>query len=64
MAEMQMEHRIVLERTVISGSFKRSYWGLAAGFALSAMVIGGGIYVISLGHDWAVEFSSVSIWLG
>lgn len=53
MAEKQTEHRISMESTTLKGRFTRNYWGLAAGFVLSAMVIGGGIYVISLGHDWA-----------
>ena len=53
MAEKQTEHRISMESMTLKGRFTRSYWGLAAGFVLSAMVIGGGIYVISRGHDWA-----------
>lgn len=53
MAEKQTGHRIYMERTALRGTLTRSYWGLAAGFLISALVIGGGIYVISLGHDWA-----------
>ncbi|MYH02114.1 MAG: DUF2335 domain-containing protein [Nitrospira sp. SB0675_bin_23] len=53
MAEKQTEHRIELEKIVIQGDTKRSYVGLIAGFILSAMVIVGGIYLISTGHDWA-----------
>ena len=53
MAEKQTNHRISLESTTLKEGFKRSHWGLAAGFVLSAMVIGGGIFVISLGYDWA-----------
>ena len=53
MAEKQTDHRIYMESTALKGTFQRSYWGLAAGFVISAIVIGGGIYVISLGHDWA-----------
>ena len=53
MAEKQADHRIFMERKIIRGDFTQSYLGLAAGFVLSAMVILGGIYLISLGHDWA-----------
>ncbi len=53
MAEKQTEHRIELEKIVIQGDTTRSYVGLIAGFILSAMVIVGGIYLISTGHDWA-----------
>ena len=53
MAEDQAGHRIELEKTVVSGDSKRSYIGLFLGFVLSMMVIGGGIYLISEGHEWA-----------
>ena len=44
---------MVLERSVISESLKRSHRGLTAGSVLSAMVILGGIFLIYFGHDWA-----------
>ena len=53
LTETQTAHRIAMERTVIRGDSRRSYLGLCAGFTLSAMVIGGGIYLIATGHDWA-----------
>ena len=53
MAERQSEHRMQMDKMVISGGSRRSYLGLFAGFVLSAMVIGGGIYLIATGHDWA-----------
>jgi len=53
LAETQTAHRIDMESTVIRGDSKRSYLGLIAGFALSTMVIAGGIYLIAIGHDWA-----------
>lgn len=53
MAERQADHRIQMEKKIIRGDFTQSYLGLAAGFILSTMVILGGIYLISLGHDWA-----------
>lgn len=53
MAEKQMEHRILVERKIISGDYIQSYLGIAAGFLLSVMIILGGIYLIIQGHDWA-----------
>jgi uncharacterized membrane protein len=53
MAENQANHRILMESRIIRGDFTLSYIGLAAGFVLSTLVILGGIYLISLGHDWA-----------
>ena len=53
MAEKQTDHRILMERKIVSGDFTQSYLGIAAGFVLSVMVILGGIYLIILGHDWA-----------
>jgi uncharacterized membrane protein len=53
MAERQEEHRINIEKTQVTGELRRSYWGLAAGFVLSALVIGGGIFLVATGHDWA-----------
>jgi uncharacterized membrane protein len=53
MAEKQHEHRISIERTIVFGNSRRAYLGLAAGFIISALGIGGGIYLIATGHDWA-----------
>ena len=53
MAERQSDHRMQMDKMVISGGSRRSYLGLVAGFALSAMVIVGGIYLIATDHDWA-----------
>lgn len=53
MAERQSEHRMQMDQMVIAGGSRRSYLGLVAGFVLSALVIGGGIYLIATGHDWA-----------
>ena len=53
MAEKQSDHRIQMEKTVIGGDSKRSYIGIFAAFILSAMAIGGGIYLIANDHDWA-----------
>ena len=53
MVGRQSEHRIQMEKAIIEGGAKRAYLGIAAAFALSVMVIGGGIFLISSGHDWA-----------
>ena len=53
MAENQAAHRIQMERIAIQSEVRSSVWGLTAGFLLSAAVIGGGIYLIATGHDWA-----------
>ena len=53
MAEQQMDHRILMERKIVSGDYTQSYMGIAAGFLLSVTVILGGIYLITQGHDWA-----------
>ena len=53
MAERQSEHRIQLEKAVVNGDSRRSYLGMIAAFILSALVIGGGIYLVATGHDWA-----------
>jgi len=52
-SEKQADHRIDMERTLVNHALKRGHWGLVAGFVLSAMVILGGIFLISGGHDWA-----------
>lgn len=42
-----------MERTIIFGNSTRGYLGLLAGFIISVLGIGGGIYLIATGHDWA-----------
>lgn len=51
--EKQQEHSRNMERTVITGNSKRAYLGLFFGFIISILGIGGGIYLIATGHDWA-----------
>ena len=53
MAEAQSESRLQIERTIVTGDSRRAYLGIVAGFVLSMVVIGGGIYLIATGHDWA-----------
>ena len=45
LTEKQSEHRMDLERSVVSENLKQSKLGLIAGFVLSAMVIFGGIFL-------------------
>ena len=52
MAERQSDHRMEMERAVVSADSRRSYIGLVAAFVLSAGIIGGGLYIIALGHQW------------
>ena len=40
----------------MNGDSRMSFLGLVAGFILSTMVIGGGIYLIASGHDVAGVF--------
>ena len=49
---VQME-AIGIERTVVVSDARRAYFGLLAGFIISLLVIGGSIYLITTGHDWA-----------
>ena len=53
MAEKEQEHSRNMVSTVIVGDSRRAYLGLIAGFIISILGIGGGIYLISTGHDWA-----------
>jgi len=45
MAEKQLAHRIDLERTVVYGDIKRSWWGLLLGFSACLVVAGVGLTV-------------------
>ena len=47
---IQME-AISIERTVVVSDARRAYLGLLAGFIISLLVVGGGIYIIATGHD-------------
>lgn len=53
MAEAQSESRLQIETTIVTGDSRRAYLGIVAGFILSMVVIGGGIYLIATDHDWA-----------
>ena len=53
MAEQEQEHSRNMVSTVVVGDSRRAYLGLIAGFIISVLGIGGGIYLIATGHDWA-----------
>ena len=67
MAERQAAHRVEMEKdnieiektrmeltnTIIKDDSYLSWCGLIFGFVISMTVIGGGIYLIDAGHDWA-----------
>ena len=56
MAEQQAEHRQFLEKTVITGDTKRADMGLYSGAVIAFCVLGGSIFLIYTGHDWAGAF--------
>jgi len=53
MTEKQAAHRQSLEAKVIDGDIKRSYWGLAAGFAVTVLALSASTWLIYNGHDVA-----------
>lgn len=53
MTEKEQAHSRDMIRTIIVGDSRRAYLGLIAGFIISVLGIGGGIYLIAVGHDWA-----------
>jgi uncharacterized membrane protein len=54
MAEKQALHRQSLEaKVIINGDIKRSYWGLAAGFAVTVSALSASSWLIYSGHDVA-----------
>ena len=59
-SENEQTHRHNQERTaletarmVVAADSKRSYLGIVFGFVISLLGIGGSIYLIATGHDWA-----------
>ena len=60
MAENQQKHdhnqddrRLDILATALRADSRRSSWGLLAGFLIAAVGLGGGIFLIYAGHDWA-----------
>ena len=51
--EKQQEHGRNIERATIVWGSIRAFIGLIAGLIISILGIGGGIYLIATGHDWA-----------
>ena len=51
--ELQSEHRIRMESTVIGGDSKRSYIGLVFAFILSLAIIASGTYIAVVVQPWA-----------
>ena len=51
--ELQSEHRMKMESTVIGGDSKRSYIGLVFAFILSLAIIASGTYIAIVVHPWA-----------
>ncbi len=51
MTEKEQAHSRDMTRTIIVGDSRRAYLGLIAGFVISVLGIGGGIYLIATGHD-------------
>ncbi len=51
--ENQTNHRMELEKSVISSDIKRAYVGLSLGFAVSMTALLGGVYTAVQGHPGA-----------
>lgn len=49
--EKQVDHRIELEKKVVSNDVVKSYIGQISAFLLSVLSIGGGIYLVSIDKD-------------
>ena len=53
LAENQAAHRQHIEKVAVEGGDRRSWWGLALGFVISASVLGLGAALVLEGHDAA-----------
>jgi uncharacterized membrane protein len=53
MAESQATHRQELEKTVVGGAHRRSWWGLWLGFVIAVVVFVLGTIMVMTGHDAA-----------
>ncbi len=53
MAERQAAHRQNLERVVVFGDSRRSFYGLWAGFIVALCFLGGAVFLVFNGHEWA-----------
>jgi uncharacterized membrane protein len=52
-AEIQTQHRIAMESTVISSDTTQSRRGLYLGFVLCILFLINGVGLVYLNHDWA-----------
>jgi uncharacterized membrane protein len=50
-AEAQTQHRIEIEKKVVSADITKSYLGLVFGFILGLSGIGSGVYLATLGFN-------------
>ncbi len=50
-AETQTQHRIEIEKMVVSSDIKKSFWGLIFGFVLGLSGIGSGVFLATLGFN-------------
>lgn len=50
-AEAQTQHRIEIEKMVVSSDIKKSFWGLIFGFVLGLSGIGSGVFLATLGFN-------------
>lgn len=55
-AEAQTEHRIEIEKKVVSADITKSYLGLVFGFILGLSGIGSGVYLATLGFNVLVHY--------
>jgi uncharacterized membrane protein len=53
MAEKQSNHRMYLEKKVVSGQVQQSYIGQAFALVIGLAALAAATYTISTGHEWA-----------
>ena len=53
MAEVQANHRMQLEKTVVTGDTRRSNAGLAAGFVVALGGLAASFFMVDRGHEVA-----------
>lgn len=53
MSEKQSEHRMSLEKQVVTSGIRRSWAGLVFGFLIACVFAGAGVWIASMGHPAA-----------
>ena len=48
----QSNHRMAMERMVITGNTRRAYWGMVTGFLLGVLGLVIALWLGLAGHDW------------